>query len=194
MIKKIILVLTIIIPMGGIIIFNFYSKSHFDIPVYHQESIPDNYDCGFINIPYTLDLSQYFTTSNKERIYPFLSKEIKIFTFDQSNDHFRAELNKVGDEFLSSSLVRVYDFDLNSVNSSIPISDNITGLQVVNTLEEEIKNCIFLFEDKNDNAVLIDSENRIRGYYDLMDSDLTDSLIVETKILLYQIENGDNHQ
>ncbi len=189
--KKVILILAIVMPVVGVFIFNFFSQSYFDIPVYYQEEVPEGCDCGFVPVPYKVDSSTYFDSDEGSMIYPFISGDVKIFGFDQGNDFFRAEINKLGDEFVDEKEVKIYDFGLGSVTSEIPIVSKIIGLQMDPSIEKDLRECIFLIPDKEDNAVLIDHQNRIRGFYNLMDGDLTDSLIVETKILLHQKSHAD---
>ena len=194
MLKKTILILTIIIPIMGIIIFNFFSKSHFDIPFYYQENIPSEFHCDKVSAPYNIDEDLKYFTIDSISLFPFNRNDIKIISISQLNDTYTSALNRVADEFNDNEGLKVYSFGLHDFDSKIPVSPNIIGLGIVDSMEQ-IKECIFLISPgSGDNTLLVDQQNRIRGYYDLMDVDFTDSLIVETKILLHQIKNENSQQ
>jgi len=183
--KPFILILIFLLPVIGIIIFNFFSSSHFDIDLYYQDSVPDLHGCSEIRPPYHISKEIALLSKDGHTLHPFDKKVIKIFAFRQDGDFYLSEMNKVTDEFYDTDDVGVYLSDSLENKTKIPISERIIEVKPDEINSNELYKCVFLFDkDQQNNAVLVDKENRIRGYYNLLKREQTDSLIIETKILI----------
>lgn len=184
--KKItVLILALLLPAIGVVIFNFFSQSHFTVSVLYQDEVPSRPGCNDVRAPYSIDSALRFH-SNKKPISPFSFDHFKIINFEKPNQALTVELNAIGDTFYGMDVVDIYLVkDADSTNrSEIPISKNIHAVYESATKISELKKCIFLFENEEDDAVLVDGNNRIRGFYNLGKRQEVDSLIIETKILL----------
>ncbi|GEM_PF-3206916 len=187
--KNVILVIAIVLPVLGVIIFNFFSRSHFTIPVYYQESVIQSEGCEQLSVPYSISEKLAFQNEETLTIYPMKDRGLKIFGISPRSDFYISEFNKISDTFFDRADVTLYLFDTVFTSFKVPISGSIKQVKPEILSLEEVVECQFLFDAKtNNNALLVDGQNRIRGYYDLLKREETDSLIIETKILLRESE------
>src|SRR5690606_15612527 len=98
--------------------------------------------------------------------------------------------NRIGDAFYGIEEIDIFLlFDsLKKKADKIPKAENIQSILSSDYTMKEIKQCVFLFEELGDDAVLVDEKNRIRGFYNFDLSEEVDSLIIEAKILLREKE------
>lgn len=185
--KKIILILTFLLPAIGVFIFKFFSESHFEVKIFYQDDVPADQDCSGISAPYAVDPQVTFGNSS---FRPFLAEHFKVIAFEDTTRSLTIDLNRIGDAFYGIERVDIYLlFDsLRKKEDKIPKGENIRSIPSSAHLLNELKQCVFLFEELEDDAVLVDDKNRIRGFYNLDMSEEVDSLIIETKILLREKE------
>lgn len=156
--KKILLIIALLLPIGVFVFLRFFGKNEFSIPVYYESlsDIPTNSCDRKYEEPYLVSDSVLIDMGWKGSVSLIIS--------DTSQD-------------ISLGLKRLNEeFDQN-IQSIYP--------QVENPHWEEIYACDF-FLKKPWSALLLDDQRRIRGYYDLNSREEIDRLIVELKILLKQ--------
>lgn len=159
--KKILfLTLALLLPVAIFIFLKIFGRNEFDVPVMHQEGkvdAPEN--CHFnYTTPYLIpdSISTSFKLNAADSLY--------VIYFEPA---------------LNVPLKRVsVEFDEASIKIISP-----SGLSVLKTDVNVLKECILLMKPPH-SVVLIDNQNRIRGYYDGSDRDEMDRLIVEMKIIL----------
>jgi hypothetical protein len=154
--KKIILVFALLVPIGIFIFLKFFGKNEFSIPVYYEsEPIPPPQGCiQKYELPYKV--------SAKAINQLGWSREVVLFCFDTTK---RANLN-------ISRLAEEFDKGQFQVIFLQPSS----GFDSLST-------CHFLIQPPW-TSVLVDSQRRIRGYYQPGSREEIDRLSVEIKILL----------
>ena len=190
--KKIIIIgLIIAFPIALIFFFQFGSEGRYDIPVFYQEGVkPDtlpNATC------IERKAEQYFVSNN---LLP-------------ANKHRIVHLERLDGPVLKTrleELERVQDF--HSVDDKVVLLTYVNGASMkasevsdynkrIVFLEEfwkikeldsaawdNLKQCDLVMGKQDSRVVLIDSEDRIRGYYNIMDRQETDRLISEIGVLL----------
>jgi hypothetical protein len=155
MIKKILyLFLALALPVLVFLFLKYFGKNEFDIPVYYTQSVGDSAVICGIKSE-----GQYFVSDS------VLKK------WDCKN----------GESILISDATKKETYELNQFVKEAKFE----GLQLISLTEsdQQIKDCV-LFLKEPWNAVLIDNQRRIRGYYKIGFRDEMDRLEVELKILL----------
>lgn len=154
--KKIILVITLIVPVGIFIFLRFFGKNEFAIPVYYENAIDiPNTGCGR-SYSATYQVADSTLTN-----IGWSGKSVLIV-----ND--------------SSSTVHL---GLKRLNEELPNEVQLIFLPDSEAYPSQLFRCDFLLQ-KPMNTVLLDEQRRIRGYYDYKDREEVDRLILELKILL----------
>ncbi len=153
--KNLFLSLALILPILVFLFLKFFGKNKFEIPIFHQTKIESVADCDLkYQLPYTV--ADSILTSlhcDGKRATLILFKPL-----DGENDlRFKEEIEQ-------SKLQIV------SIDDSLSV-DFKKGLS-----------CVFLLPVK-ENAILVDEQRRIRGYYHMDSREEMDRLLVELKIL-----------
>lgn len=153
--KNIFLFIALLLPTLIFLFLKFFGKNEFDIPVYYTKGVSSD-------------------TLNSEC-------QIKISGQYFVNDSF---LQMTWEEGYASIISFASEKETKEVNEIIA-DEKLEKIQVIalSSNEERIKNCV-LFLNAPWNAVLVDNQKRIRGYYKLGDRNEMDRLEVELKILL----------
>lgn len=153
------------IPAGIFTFLKFFGDNRFDVEVYHSSGV-DRQGCISVSGQYHVADSVVMNQN---------AKNVMVFFIDKN------EVNTI-----SNTLNRLIDVYQDKVNYRLFAANNLASIQEQDVTRFEdfdnIKNCIFLI-DEGASIVLLDKENRIRGYYTL-DLDDIDRLILESKILL----------
>lgn len=170
-IKFAFLVVTLLIPVVIFTFLKFFGNNKFDVEVMYQEGVPNEYreKCDINSVPYSVS---EFVLDNK--------KGLKIVAFDNGDDEL--EFKNVA---IRLSELFKDDINIRLLTKQSKQSPYFKALTVSAENYEKYIACNFILGDLN-KLVLLDENNRIRGYYD-RDLDEIDRLIVEVKILL---ENG----
>ena len=154
--KKVILIIGLLFPIGVFVFLRFFGKNEFTIPVYYESGIEEvPTDCiRNYQVPYQVSDSLLIN-------FGWTGKDVLIVT--DTTQSVRKGLMRL-DEELSSEIQTIF----------------LTG---ENDYLNEIFTCD-LFLQKPWTTVLLDDQRRIRGYYDPTSREEVDRLIVELKILL----------
>lgn len=153
--KKILLSLALLVPVLVFLFLKFFGTNKFDVPVFHQNRVEVSADCNqTYRVPYRVPEESLQALNCTQGI-----PAIIVFTALVGESKTRLEK-----EIESKKL-------------------NLILLKRLSSDHELRKwSCIFLLP-AGSNAVLVDSERKIRGYYQLEKRDETDRLQVELKIL-----------
>jgi len=153
--KKAILIVALVVPIGIFIFLKFFGKNEFSIPVYYEAGVDDppgsckrNYD------------SPYLVSDSLLSIVGWKGEATLIVA--DSSRAIQLGLARVDGEFKNEIQV-IYP------NNKIEL--------------DEFYTCDLLLQ-KPWSLVLLDDQRKVRGYYDLEHRDEADRLIVELKILL----------
>jgi hypothetical protein len=156
--KKIILILALLVPIGIFVFLKFFGKNEFTIPVY--------YEGGVDNPP---------AVCNRTYDSPYLVSATTLNTIGWNGRNVLLVADSSG--VVQKALLSLEKKISNEIQSLF-----LKGLEVD---QNELLTCDLLLESPW-KVVLIDDQRRIRGYYDPSDRDEMDRLVVELKILLKQ--------
>jgi len=156
--KKLILILGLLLPIGIFLFLGLFGKNEFSIPVYYKN--------GVDNIP---------PSCARSYKSPYLVSDSLLKTLGWKGDAvlLMADTSHAGQPGLER-LKKEVGTDVQVIFPAI-ISENYS----------EIYTCD-LFLEKPWTVVLVDNQRRIRGYYAPETREEVDRLIVELKILLKQ--------
>jgi hypothetical protein len=156
--KTLFLFLALLLPVCVFLFLKFFGKNQFDVPPLYQADIPEA-SCGIrYTAPYVLPDSVMQRVKAENNFVPLF-----IVNFSTSD----SGLNRVL-EGVTPEEVKV-----------IPASN----LSLKPTELTFIRDCILLMKPTFD-LVLVDNQNKIRGYYKTTDREEIDRLIVELEIIL----------
>jgi hypothetical protein len=159
--KGLYLLLALVLPVGVFLFLKFFGRNQFDVaPLFHEKMAIDSDCSNEYTFPYVIpdSIAKSFQVTEKDQL------TLIIFLHNNLIEDFRKQRNRISEELSNEPLV-IRDVDSMNMNFSL------------------LKKCVFLMPDKF-NAVLIDSEKRIRGQYDVSSLEEMDRLIVEMKIIL----------
>lgn len=153
--KNLFLSLALILPILVFLFLKFFGKNKFEIPIFHQTKIESVAGCDLkYKLPYTV--ADSILTSlhwDGKRATLILFKPL-----DGENDlRFKEEVEQSKLQVVSLNGLLSVDF-------------------------KKDLSCVFLLPIK-ENAVLVDEQRRIRGYYHTESREEMDRLLVELKIL-----------
>jgi hypothetical protein len=158
-VKKILyLSLALLLPALVFVFLKYAGSNRFDIPIYYEDGIPGSLPCvQESEVPYQLP----------DSISKFISvgKYGYVFIFPEAG---------VAPTVIVALLVK-------EIGQGFAVVDATTLGD--STLQSRWHDCVFLVPAPSQ-AVLVDGQRRIRGYYDLRKRDEMDRLRVELKILL----------
>jgi len=153
--KNVLLSLALLLPVVVFVFLKFFGKNKFDIPVFHKDRIEVVGDC---NLNYALPY----------RVPAEVLTSLNCFLGDPSIIVFS--------ELVGESKSRL-ETEIQKKKLNLIVAKGLVS-------EEELRklSCVFILP-LGSNTVLVDAEQRIRGYYKLNERDETDRLLVELKIL-----------
>ena len=154
--KKIILIIALLSPIGVFVFLRFFGKNEFTIPVY--------YETGIEEIP---------TTCNRNYKLPYQVSDTLLRNFGWSGQPVLIVADT--SSLVQTSIARL-DEELSAEIQTIFLSGERDYL-------DDIWMCDFLLK-KPWTTILLDDQRRIRGYYDPKSREELDRLIVELQILL----------
>ena len=152
--KKVILIVALLFPIGVFIFLRFFGKNEFSIPIY--------YESGMVDIP--SKCNQSYTT-------PYHVSDTTLLKFG-----WKSGVVLIAKDTNAQSTLAKLDEDLRAQIQILFLVEQSDYL-------EEFLTCDLLLR-KPSTTVLLDDQRRIRGYYDLQTREEFDRLEVELKILL----------
>jgi hypothetical protein len=164
--KPVYLFLALLLPAIIFVFLKYFGRNEFTIPVYYKNGIDsvNNICGGDYSKPYTLPDSVL-------TIMGAAKKQARVVVFEPTAAS-KTELNRLTDIFKPEEFTK----------SEIIIQQgDSTGISEIRY--KRWTSCIF-FIKRPYNAILVDDENKIRGYYAIDSREEMDRLILEMQILL----------
>ena len=184
------LFLLILLPALIFLFLKGFGKNEFQIPIYYTDGIGGD------------TLRQVTCLERNTEQYIVKSPELKtgvtkVIHFERMDGPVLKtrleELEKVQDVFYSHQNVQMTSY----LNSASIQTDAITGYNQRVTFMDQfwhfkeldsaswgnLKYCGMVMSDLDNRVILVDAKNRIRGYYNIMEREETDRLILEIRIL-----------
>ncbi len=175
--QTVILLLAMVVPIGIFIFLKVFGENKFAVePLYQTGTITVNSECG---VNYTTPYSVSDTVLKDLQWNN--TDSLTLYIFDQPTVDEKA-LNIRISESYSENQIRHYIISSDSTKVAATGNEPVV-LWKDNVTIEQLRECFFLMENKT-NAVLIDKQKRIRGYYALADRAEADRLLVEVKIIV----------
>ena len=166
-----------------------FGNNQFDIPVYYESGVIDTLDsnCGRSTaIPYLVNTKPASQVLHK--IYHFENSiteelEFRLQELERIQNAIGPNNGVLLFSFLNNPSITKRAFE--KFDDRINYDPTFWSIRPVNPDTYRVfKNCELVMDDIDDRVVLVDNQERIRGYYDIMDREETDRLIVELKILI----------
>lgn len=187
--KGIYLFLLILLPALIFLFLKGFGENKFQIPIYYSNGIGDT-------------LRQVTCLERNTDQYIVKSPELemgitKVVHFERMDGPVLKtrleELEKVQDVFYNNPDIQMMSY----LNQASIQTDAITGYnqrvtfmdqfwhfkELDSTSWSNLKYCDMVMSDLDNRVVLVDAKNRIRGYYNIMEREETDRLILELRIL-----------
>lgn len=174
--QTVILLVAFVLPIGIFVFLKTLGKNEFDVAPLHQEgSVNVSTECGVsYQSPYVVPLKVLSDLRWSK------TDSLTLYVFDNPLMDDKAVSNKLAgvysDEELQLHKITTDSLGTGRSEDKDPIVKDAVSI-------EQLQECFFLMEHKK-NAVLVDTRQRIRGYYDLSSREEIDRLAVEIKIIL----------
>ncbi len=186
--KVVFLFLLIALPVIIFLFLKTFGKNEFVIPVYYEQGLGDSLSTPCLN-----KAKEQYVVNTKE----VSDKGIKVVHFERLDGPVlktRLEaLERVQDVFYEFDNVSLTTYlngetikakDITDYNKRIQFLDQFWKVRELASEEwKKLKLCNMAMTNLDNRVVLIDTKNRIRGYYNILERDETDRLILEIKIL-----------
>lgn len=187
------LFLLLAVPVLIFLFLKSFGRNEFAIPVYYEQGLGDS-----LSTP-CLDRSVQPYIVKHSAVAP---KGIKIVHFERLDGPVLKtrleELERVQDVFYDDSRISLTTFlnassiqkkDITDYDKRIQFLDQFWEInELDSTTWAELKYCKMAMTNLDNRVVLVDDRNRIRGYYNILERDETDRLILELRILKSKIE------
>ena len=190
--KGIFLFLLIVLPVIIFLFLKRFGRNEFTIPVYYEQGLGDSLSTPCLD----RTREQYIIES------PFVNEDkLKVIHFERVDGPltlFRLEeLERVQDVFgedpevelvtsvneITMSLQEVEDY-----KNRIQFFDGFWKRQALDSVDwANLKYCDMAMSNLDNRVILVDKQNRIRGYYNITEREETDRLILELRILKTEI-------
>ncbi|MFT6214419.1 MAG: hypothetical protein ACJAS3_000812 [Roseivirga sp.] len=187
--KGIYLFLLILLPVIIFLFLKAFGNNRFDIPILYANGIGDtltNVNC------FDRTNSQYYVQA------PFIEKGVvKVVQFESQDGPVLKtrleELEKVQDIFYKNPKIQMFTFlnasslrtsSISNYNKRVAFLDEFWNFEELDSVAwSSLRQCDLVLTPLDNRVVLIDEENRIRGYYNIMEREETDRLVLELRIL-----------
>jgi hypothetical protein len=154
--KKIILIICLLLPVGVFVFLRYFGKNEFSIPVYYENGVDDP--------P---------TNCNRKYDSPYQVSESALLNFGWKGKPV----------LIVADSSRSVQLGINRLEEGITVELQTLFLTGKDEYLDQFYSCDLLLKDPW-KIVLIDEQRRIRGYYDPETREEVDRLAVELKILL----------
>lgn len=185
--KALLLFLTIGFPVVIFLFLKGFGDNQYLIPVLYEQGLGDS-----LSTPCLDKKKEQYVVNNE-----LVPQGMKIIHFERMDGPVLKtrleELERVQDVFFNDESVTLNTF-VNSASIAVKdIQDYDKRIQFLDgfwkrseldsTSWANFKYCAMAMTDLDNRVVLVDKQNRIRGYYNILERDETDRLILELRIL-----------
>lgn len=190
--KKSIFITAIIgFPIVLIAFFQLLSEPRLDIPVYYEDGVKQD---TLVNMPCIERSARQYYVENAQ-LPVAMNRVVHFERMDGPVLKTRLEeLERVQDRFYGESKVVITSFvnaasmsakDVTDYNQRIQFMDDFWHINELDSATwSDLKYCDMVMNKLDNRVVLIDSKDRIRGYFNIMERSETDRLIDELGVLL----------
>ncbi len=211
-IKYLVLFVVLGLPICIFLFLKIFGQNRFqEIPVFYQDNKNDfPSECESLELPHQIPAFSMVDQDSSLLTDDYLRGSYTIVSFywlsGPKMDHISNQLVRIGNMFDSEKRVKILLFTVDPdrdtigrisayVKGSGLSSDKWRFLWGNETDLKQLAQCGFLIEiskyqmapsDYIPKFILVDSDKRIRGYYQTLDREEIDRLIVETKILIHE--------
>ncbi len=189
--KAVILFAALLLPVLIFVFLKMFGNNEFDIPVYNHTEISEEVNCDDVTTPHVVHIlktkSAVITPNQVANIY-------HIYNPTTGSKLVMRGLMKVKDrmEGLEAVIHSISQSDISVSTTELTEQYQIGGIwkmyQTDSQSFNDFINCELMITGQ-ESLVLVDQKGVIRGYYDGEDGEETDRLILESKILLYEVKN-----
>jgi protein SCO1/2 len=202
--KIFILLFTLSFPVILYLFLRFYGQNKFDLPVFFETEVKAYCDNTNINEE---SIKIYTQEGDSIQLLESYSADFKVVHIPNSDNKeiqtLKNELNRVLNTFEDLS-IDIISLQPKSANDSLIAGESFLNRDKAhsfwfdNNKKNQIVNCVYAFPTEQwkgnhpseeefliyNTLVLLDKENRIRGYYDGYETKEVDRLILEIRVLL----------
>jgi len=185
--KALLLFLTIGLPVLIFLFLKGFGDNQYLIPVMYEQGLGDS-----LSTPCLDKKKEQYVVNND-----LVPAGMKIIHFEQLDGPVLKtrleELERVQDVFYDAEDISLNTFvnsasiavqDIQDYDKRIQFFDGFWKRnELDSTTWANLKYCAMAMKDLDNRVVLIDKANRIRGYYNILERDETDRLILELRIL-----------
>ncbi len=191
--KYIVLTITLVVPLVAYLFLKNFGENKYAIPIYYQDIVEREVSgCFQFSLPHHVNFSAYKNFGIKAPVGLTIINPVFDSCFDcaPNLNNVKRVVQKHEDINVLSLYVQQITSFKNSQNSlgknwfirEVNLPDLISILRCELLFEIPSKTSITELNEKNQ-LVLIDEQNRIRGYYAMNDREEIDRLILEISIL-----------
>jgi len=188
--KRIILLMTLAIPVAVFLFLKIFGENKYEIPVYFEQGIEG---CSDLSQPHTVNMDLLRVSPKNYCVIGLMDSLI-----DEDNRAFVTELIRIQDAFYGRAepqFILLTDSDSQETQSTLMdlfkengLNPAYTTFVKLNTSEmQDFIECGLGFGKPDggeiEDLALVDEEGKIRGFYARNDREQTDRLILELKIL-----------
>lgn len=192
--KSAFLFLLIALPVIIFLFLKFFGRNEFTIPVYYQKGLGDS-----LSTPCLDKSRQQYIVKNAQ----VNQGKINIVHFERLDGPVLKtrleELERVQDVFFNDAEIELTTYlngssiatkDITDYNRRIRFIDDFWKINQLDSLAwADLKYCGMAMSNLDNRVVLVDKQNRIRGYYNIIEREETDRLILELRILKTEEDN-----
>ncbi len=185
--KAVLLFLTIGLPVVIFLFLKGFGNNQYTIPVLYEQGLGDS-----LSTPCLDQKKQQYVVNNE-----LIPEGMKIIHFERLDGPVLKtrleELERVQDVFYNDEDISLNTFVNANTISVTDIQDYDQRIQFLDgfwkkseldsTSWANLKYCAMAMTNLDNRVVLIDKKNRIRGYYNILEREETDRLILELRIL-----------
>jgi hypothetical protein len=175
-IKAVVLILALALPVSIFLFLKYFGKNEFVVEPFFTDEMPEGraHECGFAYaVPYQIPDSLLHQLGWNQQ------GALTLFSFDGGASHASA-YNRIKANFEEQD---VKIMNLVTKGEEMAPVRGIWTLALDKGLTDRFKRCFFFLDEPND-LLLVDTQGRIRGYYQLSSREEIDRLLMEISIIL----------
>jgi protein SCO1/2 len=179
-VKKFVLLVVVIIPVGLVLFVKFFGKNEYNLPVYYQNGYPAITDCTLVGAAVLEPAGLAFENLNRVNLIFYEPEcESNLDFFNSQTERIRLNMSEA--DFINYITISSVD---STYSQEVRKKFAVCGLLIAEQKEENLKDwkCTGFI-------VMIDWKARIRGYYSGTDFEDIDRVILELNVMETIVNN-----